>query len=187
METRDPVSAFLKWYDTLSADLQAELAFVVLYLLPDYPLENLETAPSGYPELFRLWLDNPADDAARTAGRLVCIRGLVDFFVVRSFGAKETWEKDVRIHKKILAELQATGEGKGELIGFSTRLEGQGMSLKPEWEAAAATWTKLCQELLSDKYLETWTFDTLPDPHFRQGRRLDPQEPDSYYDGVVKG
>ncbi len=152
----NPSQAFWKWFDDLPASQREAIAQIVMTSLPDYPARYIvdsEKMEEDFKSSFALGAALPSREVAR----LLILRRIIDFFVVRRMRDQEQWEKDKAFWEYVIGEYpEHAQEAKGYLlqIPFQSAM----------WRKTCESWEVLCEGALSDKALRRW----MDDMHLRK-------------------
>jgi hypothetical protein len=147
----NPSQAFWDWFDGLPAPHREAVAQIVMTSLPDYPARNI-VDPGKMVEDFRINFSFGNDLPSREVSKLLILRRLIDFFVVRRMRDKDQWEKDKCFWEYIVSEYP---EHANEAESFLQQIPFQSAM----WRKTCESWDEFCAKGLSDAALRRWMDD----------------------------
>ena len=149
----NPVDSFLQWYNSLQEEAHQDLAFWILAYLP-----VSFGSPNGFlldPQAVLLkWLEKENHSKFRVVGKLLHIRGVMDYYITRSLGNSHDWADKREFNESLVEELTEFRDS--DLV---RRLQ-SGLDRFPErermWREVCTSWKVLKNGPLSLEAVEAW-------------------------------
>lgn len=152
---QNPLDDFRTWYAAQEEEIRGELAASVLRyhpvpVVPESPLRELTAAR----ELFAAWLGGEAGQRDRTVGKLLHVRSVVEWALVRCYGREGWWEEMAeRTRERLARSIAAQDFALAEIDHQSLRsLEARRM----RWRAACSSWRLLHNTSMSSEVIELY-------------------------------
>ena len=154
-ENATPLDLFKGWFRSQDIEVRTEIAFQVGSCLENMDLDALRAAPE---QTFNAWLDRDVEKF-RILGRVLSLRGLVDFLSFRGRATQEDWDKTIKRQKELLLAAEKKF-GAGNVGPMRQSFESLPKRAK-SWIRASTYWARLCKGGLSDERVDAWYLKTL--------------------------
>ena len=152
----NPIELLEKWFSALPADARKDLSFLAVHAIPNSPYTTGGNITRDPEELFLNWIKDVMKlFPSRLIGHVLSMRSIIDFFVMRSRGSKESWDKITSINIRMIEA--AENEGQPEtFVEPLKKIVREAQFRQKQWDKIASSWKELCSGALSDDALETW-------------------------------
>jgi len=149
----DPIDSFLSWRDTLPTIPQNGMTEWIVAFFPTAFLDENEVVLDP-DKSFNEWLKSGKDNEFHIIGKLLHIRSVIDFYVVRSMGQSYDWEEKM----DRLSAMRDSFASKG-IQRLADKMQDTLDELpetKRQWIDACKSWKSLRNGALSDESLEAY-------------------------------
>jgi hypothetical protein len=150
-----PLDAFRKWFDSQPPEIHQIASFILAGTLPipgsADQRKNWMTDPVQSVES---WLAEEDDIYMRTVGKLLTIRALVSYYIVRGIETPEDWKTRFEFNTALSELFQRQGLPD---VAFKVKQMTEAFPrLIPAWQSFAKSWRQLCSGALSDTAIASW-------------------------------
>jgi hypothetical protein len=162
MSLKNPVDAILDWYKSQPDQVRDKVATLLLLNHPSSDFTVSDLLASDPNAVFEKWVvekKNKCDGRNSVVGLALTLQATIDFFVMRAFFGKESWESIAAVHQGLIKEkpddpsITEISEDILRKIPFEQR----------QWMRSGIQWIELSHKELSTASLEEWLREGLAD------------------------
>lgn len=145
------IDELLAWYKKLDTDLQSEIAFMVLSLLPNFKLTELNERAINQQFIdFVSLYSQPRFSRIKVVGLILCLRSIINF-ILKKRSTYEGWAESKFFLKKEFQKANSSTKYKELLEDNFSKIDKKA----EKWINLSRNWIELENNVFSDKNLLT--------------------------------